>query len=131
MDLDGAIKLFRERCGQNHDVAGHHRHTASIRGNGSHCGLRHRTGAGRGQAAVRLRAGHDSSLRPALLLFLGRSNPGIKLYSGLEAANFLHLWSAVALGIGLSKLARDSFNEAAFRVIGYWIGSRIALIALG
>jgi len=62
---------------------------------------------------------------------LGQSNPGIKLYSGLEAANFFHLWSAVALAIGLSKLARVSFKEAAFRVFGYWIGLRIALTALG
>jgi len=80
--------------------------------------------------ALLIAATGDAASRPALSLFVDQSNPGNRLYSGLEAANFFHLWAAAALAIGLSKLARVSFNEAAFWVFGYWVVLRIALIWL-
>ena len=61
---------------------------------------------------------------------MSQSNPGNKVYSGLEAINFFHLWAATVLGVGLSKLARVSFSEASFWVFGYWVALRVALILL-
>jgi hypothetical protein len=72
----------------------------------------------------------DPAARPALSIFLGQSNPGHKLHSGLEAMNFFHLWAATVLGVGLSKLARVSFSEAAFWVFGYWVALGFAMICL-
>ena len=72
----------------------------------------------------------DSAARPSLSIFVGPSNPGNKVYSGLEALNFFHLWAATVLGVGLSKLARVSFREAAFWVFGYWVALRLALVWL-
>jgi hypothetical protein len=72
----------------------------------------------------------DAAARPALSIFVGVSNPGTKTYSGLEAINLFHLWAATVLAVGLSKLARVSFNEAAFWVFGYWVALRVALIWL-
>ena|SRR2546425_1782992 len=70
----------------------------------------------------------DAAARPALSIFVGQSNPGNKVYSGLEAMNFFHLWAATVLAIGLSKLARVSFSETAFWVLGYWVALRVALL---
>jgi hypothetical protein len=81
--------------------------------------------------ALMIAATGDGGSRPALSIVVGQSNPGNKLHSGMEALNFFHLWAATVLAVGLSKLARVSFSEAAFWVFGYWIGLRIALIALG
>jgi hypothetical protein len=73
----------------------------------------------------------DAAAKPALSLLVGQSHLGTKANAWLEAMNFFHLWGASVLGVGLSKLARVSFNEAAFWVFGYWIALRMALIALG
>jgi len=80
--------------------------------------------------ALLIAATGDAAARPALSLLAGQSNTGNKVYSGLEAMNFFHLWAATVLGVGLSKLARVSFNEAAFWVFGYWVALRVALILL-
>ena len=72
----------------------------------------------------------DVAARPALSIFMGPSNPGNKVYAWLEAMNVFHLWAATVQSAGLSKLARVSFNEAAFWVFGYWVGLRIAMICL-
>jgi hypothetical protein len=80
--------------------------------------------------ALLMAATGDTAARPALSFFVGQSNPGNKVYAGLEAIHFFHLWTATVLAVGLSKLARVSFNEAAFWVFGYWVALRIALIWL-
>jgi len=80
--------------------------------------------------ALLIAATGDAAARPALSIFAGQSNPGSKVHSGLEAMNLFHLWAATVLGVGLSKLARVSFNEAAFWVFGYWVALRVALIGL-
>ena len=72
----------------------------------------------------------DTAARPALSIFVGPSNPDNKVYSDLEAMNFFHLWTATVLAVGLSKLARVSFSEAAYWVFGYWVALRVALIWL-
>ena len=72
----------------------------------------------------------DASARPALSLFAGQSNAGTHLHAALDAANFFHLWTATVRAVGLSKLARVSFNEAAFWVFGYWVAWRVAMIWL-
>ena len=72
----------------------------------------------------------DPSARPALSLFAGRSNAGTDVHAALDAVNFFHLWTATVLAVGLAKLARVSFNEAAFWVFGYWVALRVAMIWL-
>jgi len=72
----------------------------------------------------------DALARPALSLLAGQSNAGTRLHAALGAVNFFHLWTAAVLATGLSKLASVSYSEAAFWVFGYWIGLRIALVAL-
>ena len=72
----------------------------------------------------------DAAARPAISIFMGPSNPGNKVYAWLQAMNVFHLWATTVLSAGLSKLARVSFNEAAFWVFGYWIALRMALICL-
>jgi hypothetical protein len=80
--------------------------------------------------ALLVAATGDAAARPALSILVGQSIPGNKLYSGLEAINLFHLWTATVLAVGLSKLARVSFSEAAFWVFGYWVAVRVALIWL-
>ena len=80
--------------------------------------------------ALLIAATGQASARPALSILVEPSNPGTKAYTGLEAMNFFHLWTATVLAIGLSKLARVSFKEAAFWVFGYWVAFRVALIWL-
>jgi hypothetical protein len=80
--------------------------------------------------ALLIAATGDAAARPALSIFAGHSNPGNKVYSALEVMNFFHCWAATVLAVGLSKLARVSFNEAAFWVFGYWVTLRVALIWL-
>jgi hypothetical protein len=81
--------------------------------------------------ALLIAATGDAAARPALSMFAGESKLGTRLYSGLAVINFFHLWAATVLAVGLSKLARVSFSEAAFWVFGYWVVLRVALIWLG
>jgi hypothetical protein len=80
--------------------------------------------------ALLIAATGDTAARPALSIFVGQSNPGNKVYAGLAAIHFFHLWTATVLSVGLSKLARVSLSEAAFWVFGYWVALRLALIWL-
>jgi len=80
--------------------------------------------------ALLIAATGQALARPALSIFVGPSNPDSAAYTGLEAMNFFHLWTATVLAVGLSKLAGVSFKEAAFWVFGYWIALRVALIWL-
>jgi hypothetical protein len=80
--------------------------------------------------ALLVAATGDAAARPALSILVGQPNPGNKPYSGLEAINLFHLWTTTVLAVGLSKLARVSFSEAAFWVFGYWVAARVALIWL-
>jgi len=73
----------------------------------------------------------DVTARPALSIFMGPSNSGTKAHAWLVTMDFFHLWAATVLSVGLSRLARVSFKEAAFWVFGYWIALRMALFALG
>lgn len=73
----------------------------------------------------------DASARPALSLFAMQSSAGTQMYGALDAVNFFHLWTATVLAVGLSKLARVSFSEAAFWVLGYWVALRVAMVWLG
>lgn len=80
-------------------------------------------------ALLGLATGHASA-RPALSLFAGQSQAGTRLRTALDAVNFFHLWTTVVLVVGLSKLARVSFGEAAFWVFGYWFALRVVMICL-
>ena len=72
----------------------------------------------------------DVHTRPALSVLLGRLDRPTRIYQILRALDFFNIWSTVVMAIGLSKLARVSFKEAAFWVFWYWLGLRIVLAVL-
>ena len=74
-------------------------------------------------------ASGDVTARPSLSLLGGKLSTG-KGRQLLDELNFFHLWTAVVMAVGLSKLSSVSFKEAAFWVFGYWVFVRIALIVL-
>jgi len=75
-------------------------------------------------------ASGDAAARPSLSLLAGKLVAAHPVRQALEALNFFHLWSAMVLAIGLSRLGGVSFKEAAFWVFGYWVLVRLALIIL-
>jgi hypothetical protein len=66
--------------------------------------------------------------RPALSLLVLNA-PG-KLHSALDVLNGFHIWSAMVMAVGLSRLSKTTFAESAFWVLGYWIILRLALVLL-
>ncbi len=44
--------------------------------------------------------------------------------------NVFQLWTTAVLAVGLSKLARVPFKDAAFWVFGYWFMAKLALVML-
>jgi Yip1 domain len=73
-------------------------------------------------------ASGNSAARPALSLLV----PSIhaRAYAVLAAFDVFQLWTNLVLAIGLSKLSRVAFKEAAFWVFGYWLMARLTLILL-
>ena len=80
--------------------------------------------------ALLVEATGSPTARPAFSLILGSNGVGSNAFAVLAALNVFHLWAATLLALGLSKLSRVSFGEAAFWVFLYWIGIRIALALL-
>jgi hypothetical protein len=72
----------------------------------------------------------DASARPALSLLFFKLAPDSPLRAAFGVLDCFYLWTTGVLTIGLSRLARVSPKEAAFWVFGYWVGLRIALVAL-
>ena len=71
----------------------------------------------------------DFNTRPALSLFTD-AEPGSRVRLVLEALNVFHIWAAMVLAAGLSKLSGAAFKECAFWVFGYWIVTRAGVILL-
>jgi hypothetical protein len=76
-------------------------------------------------------ATHDSFARPALSLLLTSFDATNRFHVALGTLNMMHFWLAGILAIGLAKTIRVSFWDAAFWVLGYWIGLRTVLALLG
>jgi hypothetical protein len=79
--------------------------------------------------ALLISASGDTTARPSLTLLAGKLSPG-KSRQFLDALNFFHLWATIVMAIGLSKLSKVSFKEAAFWVFGYWLFARLGLVLL-
>jgi len=79
--------------------------------------------------ALLISASGDDAARPSLTLLAGKLSAG-KSRRLLDAFNFFHLWATIVMAIGLSKLSRVSFKEAAFWVFGYWFLVRLGLLVL-
>ncbi len=73
--------------------------------------------------------GNDAA-RPALSFFFLSSRRADHLIAALDVLNFFHIWSAILMAIGLSRLTGVSAKEAAFWTLSYWIALRIALVLL-
>ena len=71
----------------------------------------------------------DLNTRPALSL-LTDAEPGSRVRLVLEALNVFHIWAAMVLAAGLSKLSGAAFKDCAFWVFGYWIVMRVGVILL-
>ena len=69
--------------------------------------------------------------RPALSLLVPAFDPGNRLHVVLGTINFMHFWTAGVLAMGLARLSQVPFSDAAFWVVGYWIGLRFVLASLG
>jgi hypothetical protein len=73
-------------------------------------------------------ASGNSAARPALSLLVPPIHA--RIHAALAAIDMFQLWTSRVLAIGLSKLSRVAFKEAAFWVFGYWLMARLALILL-
>src|ERR1043166_5020657 len=75
--------------------------------------------------ALLILASGDVTTRPALSISLRQLESGDPLRVALDAVNVFHIWMTVVLAVGLRKLSKGSFSEAAFWVFSYWILTRL------
>jgi hypothetical protein len=80
--------------------------------------------------ALLVLATDDPNARPALSLFLSDFDPTNKNHAILASFNFFQLWSAGVLAVGLAKLSKVPFLEAAFWIYSYCLLGRLALILI-
>lgn len=72
----------------------------------------------------------EPGARPSLSLLFLRAGASERLRALGEVFNFFYLWTAVVLAVGLARLSRVRFVEAAFWVFGYWLFLRLTLLLL-
>jgi hypothetical protein len=72
----------------------------------------------------------NASARPALSLLARNLDAASRVRPLGELFNCFYLWTTVVLAIGLARLSRVTFKEAAFWVFGYWLFARLSLILL-
>jgi hypothetical protein len=75
-------------------------------------------------------ASGDPKCRPTLALLAGNLARDSRLFLFLDACNPFHVWTALVLALGFSRLAAVSFYESAFWVLGYWFFAKLALVLL-
>jgi hypothetical protein len=68
---------------------------------------------------------------PSLALLVSEFDPANKTHLLLGAANFLNLWLAGVMAVGLAKLAGVAFHKAALVVFSFWVALELGLIFVG
>jgi hypothetical protein len=68
--------------------------------------------------------------KPALSLLVSNFDPSNKSHQLLSMLDITHVWTTAVLSVGLAKLSKVTFAEAAFWVFAYWWLLRGVLLLL-